>query len=55
MGKKNVVEAISVAIKDSSDMLCFELYLINVSVKSTKAERCTDLMFKPTLYFLCYC
>ena len=37
---------ISVAINDSSDMLCFDLYLINIFAKSTKAERYTDFMFK---------
>ena len=50
--EKNVVETISVAINDSSDVLCFDLYLRNVFVKSTKAERSTDVMFKLTLYFL---
>ena len=46
--KKNVVETISVAITDSSDVQCFDLYLINIT-KSTKAERCTDITFKLTL------
>ena len=44
-----VVETISVAINDSSDMLCFDLYLINLFAKS---EKCTDIMFKLTLYCL---
>ena len=46
------METISVAINDSSDALCFDLYLRNVFVKSTKAEKSTDVMFKLTLYFL---
>ena len=46
---KTVVETISVAISDNSDALCFDLYLINIFEKSTKAERCTDVMFKLTL------
>ena len=44
-----VVETISVAINDSSDMLYFDLYLINLFAKS---EKCTDVMFKLTLYCL---
>ena len=40
------------AINDSSDELCFDLYLINIFAKSTKAERYTDVMFKLTLYCL---
>ena len=51
-GKKTMVETISVAINDSSDVLWFDLYLINVFTKSTKAERCTDVMFKLTFYSL---
>ena len=46
------METISVAINDSSDMLCFVLYQINISEKSTKAERCTDVMIKLTLCYL---
>ena len=46
--EKTVVETISMAMIDSSDVLCFDL--INISVKSTKVERCTDVMFKFTLY-----
>ena len=42
--KKTVVETIIVAIVDSSDMHCFDLYLINIFMKSTKAERCTKIM-----------
>ena len=38
------------AINDSSDVLCCDLYLINIFAKSTKAERCIDVMFKLTLY-----
>ena len=47
-----MVETISVAISDSSDVLCFDLYLINIFVKSMKAEICTDIIFKLTLYCL---
>ena len=46
------METISVAINDSSDLLCFELYLINIFAKSTKAEIYTDVIFKLTLYCL---
>ena len=42
----------SVAITDSSDMRCFDWYLINIFMKSTKAERCIDIMFKLTLHCL---
>ena len=48
-GKKAVVETISVTITDSCNVGCLDLYLINIS---TKAERCTDNMFKLTLYCL---
>ena len=44
-----MVETISLAISESSDVLCFDLYLINIFTKFTKAERCTDIMFKLTL------
>ena len=47
---KNVTETILAAINDSSDMLCFDLYLIKIFVKSTKAKRCTNVVFKLTLY-----
>ena len=40
------------AINGSSDVLCFDLYLINIFSKSTKSERCTDVIFKLTLYSL---
>ena len=40
------------AVNDSSDVLCFDLYLINIFVKPMKAERCTGVMFKLTLYCL---
>ena len=33
-------------------LMCFDLYLINIFVKSTNAERCSDIMFKLTLYCL---
>ena len=48
-----MVETIPVAINDGSDVLYFDLYLINISEKSTKAKRCTEVMFKLTLD--CYC
>ena len=51
IGKKPAVETVSVAINDSSDVLCFVLYLINIFEKST-AERCKHVMFKLTLYCL---
>ena len=44
-----VVETISVVI---SDMLYFDLYLIYVFDKSTKAVRCAGIMFKLTLHCL---
>ena len=50
--EKNVEETISLAINDSSDVRCLDLYLINIFTKSTKAERCTDIKFKLTLYCL---
>ena len=49
MKKKTMVETISVGINDNWDVLCFDLYLINIFAKSTKAERWTDVMFKLTL------
>ena len=53
IGKKTIVEFISVAVNDSSDVLCFYLCLINLLAKSMKTERCTAVMFK--LLFICYC
>ena len=50
--KKNIVETISVAITDSFNVRYFDLYLINIFTKSTKAERCTNITFKLTLYCL---
>ena len=50
--KKNVVETNLVAITDSYDVQCLDLYLINIFKKSTKAERCTDITLKLTLYCL---
>ena len=50
IGNKLVVETISLAINDSSDVLFFDLYLINIFAKSAKAERYKDVMFKLTLY-----
>ena len=40
------METISVAITGSSDMRCFDLYLINIFMKSRKVDRCTDFMIK---------
>ena len=39
-GKKNVVETMSVAITDSSNVRNLNLYLINIFTKSIKEERC---------------
>ena len=50
--KKIVVETISVAIDDSFEVRCLNLYLINIFTKSTEAERCTGITFKLTLYCL---
>ena len=50
--KKTVVKTISVAIASSSDVRCFDLYLINIFTKPTKAERYTDVMFKLAFYIL---
>ena len=44
------METISVAITDSSNMCCFYWYLC--TYESGKAEGCTDIMFKLTLYCL---
>ena len=46
------MQTISVAITGTSDMCCLDLYLINIFMKSRKAERCTDIMFKLAFYFL---
>ena len=46
------METISVAINGSSDVRCFDQYLINIFTKSRKAERCTDVMFKLAFYCL---
>ena len=50
--KNSVVETVSVAISDSSNVLYFDLCLIKIFAKSAKIERCTDVMFKLTLYCL---
>ena len=50
--EKNIVKTISVAIINSSDVQCLDLYLIIIFMKSTKADRCTDITFKLTLYSL---
>ena len=49
--KKPAVETISMAINDRSNVLGFHLNLVNIFAKSTKAERCTDITFKLTLYY----
>ena len=54
--KKPVVEAIAVAISDSFDVLCFDLYPIYILKKTAKTERCTGVMFRlALLLFICYC
>ena len=40
------------AINDSSDVLCFDLYLINISAKAMKTKRYRDVMFKLAFYCL---
>ena len=40
------------AINGSSDVLCFEFYLMITFAKSSKSERCTDVSFKVTLHGL---
>ena len=51
-GKKSLLETILVAIADSSDVRCFDLYLMNIFTKSTKAERCTDIIFRHLIVYL---
>ena len=46
------METISVAVNESSGVLGFEMYLINLFEKSAKADRCTDVMYNLTLYCL---
>ena len=54
--RKNVAETISVTINDSSDLLCFELYLINIFVKSAKGrELCRCYLQSDTSLFISYC
>ena len=36
----------------TTDVLCFDLYLINIFAKPTKTKRCKHIMFKLTLYCL---
>ena len=50
--KKIVAETISVVIIDSASVRCLDLYLINIFTKSAEVERCTDITFKLTLYYL---
>ena len=52
---KTVVEIMSVAITDSSNVWCLDLCLINTFAKSTKAERCKHYIQAYTLLFICYC
>ena len=47
--KKNLGGNHLVAINDISDVRCFDLYLINIFIKSAKSERWKDIMFKLTL------
>ena len=46
------METFSVVITGSSDMRCFDVYLINIFTKSRKTERCTNVMFKLAFYCL---
>ena len=46
------MKTISVAISDSSDVLCFDQYPINIFAKSAKAKRCTGVIIKLTLHCL---
>ena len=52
IGKKHIVKTISVAITHSSGMRCFGRCLINIVMKTKKAERCTDIMLKLALHCL---
>ena len=52
MVKKPIVEIILVAITDTFNVHYFDLYLINIFTKSTKAERWTDIMVGLVLYCL---
>ena len=36
--KKNIVETISVTINDRSDVICFDIHLINIFAKSMNAD-----------------
>ena len=50
------METISVAINDNSDVLCFDLYLINIFVKSNKGrEMHRREVQADTLLFISYC
>ena len=52
--EKTVVETISVAITDSSDVRCFDLYLINIFTKSTNGNAHWNTLFRsPRCYFRC--
>ena len=46
IGKKNVVETISITISDTSDVLCFDLYLLNVRHRR---------YVQADIVFICYC
>ena len=52
IGKKNRNEKHLSSHTGSSDVRCFDLYLINIFTKSRKVERCTDGMFKLDFYCL---
>ena len=47
------METISVAITDSSNVQCLDLYLINIFMNSTKADAQTLYMFQADTLFLC--
>ena len=52
--KKTAVGTITVAITDSSDVRCLDLYLVNIFTKSTKAEMYRYYVQAGTLLFICY-
>ena len=55
--KKNCSGNISVAITDSSDVHCFDLYLTHIFMKSIKTESCTYIHYVQAdiLLFICFC
>ena len=53
--KKIFSRTSSLAITDSSDVHCFDLYPINIFTKDTKTEWHTDVMKADASLFICYC